>query len=51
MPDWVKSHWKHTHGMYKRVGGCTIVGMNDRGSQIAAANCATEVADIICQPA
>ena len=50
MPDWVKSQWSHTHGMYKRVGGCTIVGMNDRGSQIAAANCDTEVADIICQP-
>ena len=47
MPDWVKNQWKHTHGMYKRVGGCAIVGINNRGSQIAAVNC-DEVTDIIC---
>ena len=50
MPDWVYSHWKHTHTLYGRVGGCTAVGFYDRKNQITAVNCNNEVADVICQP-
>ena len=54
VPDWVYLHWKHTHDLYfpddEDTYGCTIVGYNDRESQIAAVNCDTEVADIVCQP-
>ena len=51
VPKWIYNQWKHTHETYKRHGGCVVAGVNDRGYQLTAVNCNTEVADTVCQPA
>ena len=51
VPSWIYNQWKHTHELYKRHGGCVAAGVNDRGYQLTAVDCNTEVADIVCQPA
>ena len=60
IPDWIYFHWKHTSEMkewtaftdyrYDQNRQCTTVGFLNRGSQITAADCAKEVADVVCQP-
>ena len=51
VPSWIYNQWKHTHELYKRHGGCVVAGVNDRGFQLTAVDCNTEVADTVCQPA
>ena len=53
MPDWVSEQWKAFTTQFpneRKEEDCTIVGLNNRKNQISAVECATEVADIVCQP-
>ena len=64
VPDWLWNQWKYSVELYKsyisyksirysvknpRIGGCTIVGLNNRGYKVTSVKC-DEVADVICEP-
>lgn len=60
VPDWFWNQWKESVETYRtngygtvknpRIGGCGIVGLNNRGRKVTSVKCNEDVADVICQP-